>query len=168
MDSLKIDTETTRRRLEEAKVTGDRGDEVVELEIVLALERQLVGERAQYSSISPPAFFVRRYALTGDGEFDWCEPFFIPEVFDPRLTRTPGKVIAPPGALSEAATEPCPHCGRPAPVVGEYYHDIQPLSLTSFTVRLFLYCSHCPRVTDLVETERQTFDLARRLRGCGR
>lgn len=165
-EKLVIDPEATKRRLEAAKKAGDSGDDVLQLDRVLELERQILGARAQYSSIVPPMFFVRRYALAADGEFDWCEPFFIPEVFDPRTIRTVGKVIAPPGRAEEAAREPCPHCGESAFVVGEYYHDIQPLSLTSFTVRLFLYCRRCPRVVHLAELERQTFDLKRRLRGC--
>lgn len=167
MTDLKIDIKARRRELDEAKA-GGRGEEALRLELVLALEQQLVGEREQYSSCAPPAFFVRAYALGADGEFDWCEPFYTPDVCSPDNARRMGKVTVPPGRLDEAATEPCPHCGAPAHVVGEYYHDIQPLSLTSFTVRLFLYCRHCPRVTDLVEFERQTFDLARRLRGCKR
>ncbi|MBU0625720.1 hypothetical protein KKF05_05265 [Patescibacteria group bacterium] len=165
--SLVINPSETQSRLEKARANRRHG-EVLQLDKVLDLERQLLGDRAQYSGIVPPAFFVRSYQLDDQGLIDWCEPFFIPEVFSGQSLTTSGKLIAPAGDYAEAVREPCPRCGRPALVIGEYYHDIQPLSLIWWTLRFYLYCQHCPGVTDFALREEQTWSFEKRLRHCRR
>lgn len=165
--SLVINPAETQLRLEKARADGRYG-EALQLDKVLDLERQLLGDRAQYSDIVPPAFFVRGYQLDDQGIIDWCEPFFIPAIFSGQGLTISGKLIAPSGNYAEAAHESCPQCGYPALIVGEYYYDIQPLSLTWWTLRFYLYCQHCPRVTDFALREEQTWSFEKRLRHCRR
>ncbi len=155
---IQINQEGWQERLKTARQNGDY-TEANRIERLLDMVRQLQGARAQYSASNPPAFFVRGVSLGQSGEVERCEAFYLPEFQGANIPFIRGKLNLPSGNEKQALLHRCPHCGEPAPVVGEYYYDLPPNTGPTWILILYTLCGNCTRLNMIGEhEERNSFD----------